>query len=137
MNYSKLKEMYPFFYKLYLYNKIFSSDPGLDYEDVTDVIEINDKIRNMYLINGDLDYTLFCLLTCCGQMLGRQYFKDGNSRTLKQFIRNYLSDLGYELEFDFSDNVMPLLLDNEQATIKDIERFKEITNIKKCESRKL
>lgn len=137
MNIQEVSSKFPYFYKLYLYNISVSKDNGLLFEDLNDISDIDQMLKSLYLVSGDLDSILYHLLTCCGQILGRQYFKDGNSRTLKLFIKDYLEELGYQLEFDYNDFIMPMLFEGEEATLNDIEKFKRLTNIRPLKAKKL
>ena len=137
MNNLEVRNKYPYFYKLYLYNISLSKDYGLEFDDINDIKNIDDMIKNLYLVNGDLDNILYHLLTSCGQLLGRQYFKDGNSRTLKLFIKDYLEEMGYKVDINYYDFIMPLLFEDEKATLNDIEKFKTFTNITPLKSKSL
>ena len=120
---------YPYFSKLLINNSLITKNKEI--KNIKDIEEIDLMIKSLYQINyDDIDVLLYNLLTVTGRILRDQYFDDGNSRTLKAFLRDYLEELGYYVCINDDDFVMPVLFEGETATMSDIIKFKNMTNIK-------
>lgn len=130
MDINEVFKKYPYFSKLLINNSLITENIQ-EIKNIKDVEEIDLMIKSLYQINyDDIDVLLYNLLTVTGRLLSGQYFDDGNSRTLKAFLRDYLEELGYYVCINDDDFVMPVLFEGEAATMSDIIKFKNMTNIK-------
>lgn len=130
MDINEVFKKYPYFSKLLINNSLITENIQ-EIKNIKDVEEIDLMIKSLYQINyDDIDVLLYNLLTVAGRLLRDQYFDDGNSRTLKAFLRDYLEELGYYVCINDDDFVMPVLFEGETATMSDIIKFKNMTNIK-------
>lgn len=97
----------------------------------------DESLEKLYTIThntNNLDIILLSILELTGRLLYFQPFYDGNSRTLKQFIRCHLEDIGYQVSFNNSEYIIPMLFEGESCTIDDIITFKEKVSLKKTKS---
>ncbi len=130
MDINEVFKKYPYFSKLLINNSLITENIQ-EIKNIKDIEEIDLMIKSLYQINyDDIDVLLYNLLTVTGRILRDQYFDDGNSRTLKAFLRDYLEELGYYVCINDDDFVMPVLFEGETATMSDIIKFKNMTNIK-------
>lgn len=105
--------------------RLYSAEPLKCFEDL---------LANFYTLlhnTNDFDIILLSLLEITGKLLYYQPFYDGNSRTLKQFIREVLTELGYQISFNNDDYIIPMLFDGEKCTAENVIDFKQKTNLKK------
>lgn len=94
----------------------------------------DESLEKLYTIThntNNLDIIILSILELTGRLLYFQPFYDGNSRTLKQFIRCHLADIGYKASFNNDDYIIPMLFEGERCTIDDVITFKEKVSLTK------
>ena len=121
-----IQEKYPYFSILIRINNLYFNDIenyNLRLSNEEDLSYFESLLSTFFYISNitdDINTILFYLLTITGKLLNYQPFYDGNSRTLKQFIKTVLQEIGYNLEYNQEDFIIPMLFDNEVVSNEKI-----------------
>ncbi len=129
-----MKEKFPYFYKLICINKLYFKGDNLRIKNYNDLEEINNLIYILYQSIKDLDdinSLIEVVLNVTGKILYMQPFYDGNSRTLKDFIKSIFKSLKYDIEINENDYIIPILFEEEQCTEEELNFFKKKVFLKK------
>lgn len=119
---SNLKEKYPYFYELVIINNSLF-DYVIDYnirdEQILKPIEFKlKKLNSEQTLNEEL------LLDTLSSILCLQPFCDGNSRTLKIYLKNYLNKFNKSLEIN-DKNIPIYYTPNDNLSQNDIDNFRK------------
>ena len=127
-----IQRKYPYFWILAEINTKFNLNHSLDnvrIKNEKDLSYLNSILKHFFKIyiksNNNID-KLIALLSVTGITLYYQPFYDGNSRTLKCFISIILRRLGYDYTFNSKDFIIPMLYDEEEATVSDLIKLQKI-----------
>ena len=120
-----LKEKSPYFYELVLINDImfeYKINNNIRDEKVLNYIEKRLKRLNMeQKLNEELLLDTIAVILCL------QPFYDGNSRTLKIYLRNYLNR--FSKTIDINEKIIPVYYtSNDYISQNDIDDFKKKIN---------
>ena len=130
-----MNKKFPYFYTLIYINKYYSkTNNNVKIKRKEDLTEINNLIYNLYIniINeDDINKIISEILNTTGRILYMQPFYDGNSRTLKRFIKIIFNSLNYKFFYDKKDFLIPILFEEERCTENEINNFKKKVVLKK------
>ncbi len=120
-----LKEKFPYFYELVLINDRmfeYTINNNIRDEKVLNYIEKRLKRLNMeQKLNEELLLDTIAVILCL------QPFYDGNSRTLKIYLRNYLNR--FSKTIDINEKIIPVYYtSNDYISQNDIDDFKKKIN---------
>ena len=120
-----LKEKFPYFYELVLINDRmfeYTINNNIRDEKVLNYIEKRLKRLNMeQKLNEELLLDTIVVILCL------QPFYDGNSRTLKIYLRNYLNR--FSKTIDINGKIIPVYYtSNDYISQNDIDDFKKKIN---------
>ena len=104
---------------------------NLRFTDETDLGHLNNIVKSIFhsLIVQNKNEALLTLLNSSGHLLYYQAFFDGNSRTIKIFIKLILNKLKFNFKYELDAHLIPMLFDGENCTNEDIIKFKKNVNL--------
>ncbi len=119
---SNLKEKYPYFYELVIINNsLFDYVIDLNIRDEQILKPIEFKLKKL---NSEQTLNEELLLDTLSSILCLQPFCDGNSRTLKIYLKNYLNKFNKSL--DINGKVIPIYYtSNDNLSQNDIDNFRK------------
>lgn len=119
---SNLKEKYPYFYELVIINNsLFDYVIDLNIRDEQILKPIEFKLKKL---NSEQTLNEELLLDTLSSILCLQPFCDGNSRTLKIYLKNYLNKFNKSL--DINGKVIPIYYtSNDYLSQNDIDNFRK------------
>ena len=127
-------EDYQYFYKLVKINSIYFKDNNIRITNKDYLTEIDNLIHNIYLTiekEKNINIIIRVILNSVGKVLYMQPFHNGNSRTLKQFIKILLNSIDYDIYYNRKDYIIPLLFDNEECNNEEVQFFKVKSKLRK------
>lgn len=122
---TELINKYPYFYELVLINnRLFNYVDNYNIRDEDMIDYIENKLR---ILNNEKSLNEELLLDTVSVILCMQPFYDGNSRTLKIYLRNYLNR--FNKSININDNFIPVYYSNDdKLSERDLINFKNRIN---------
>ena len=130
----KQYDKYTYFSKLIHINSIYFKEDNVRTTNPEIIREIDDLIHGIYISiekEKDINMIIKVILDSIGKVLYIQPFYNGNSRTLKQFIKILLNSIDYDIHYNRKDYLIPLLFEDEECTSEEVQLFKIKTRLRK------